>query len=182
MPKNSIRRLGILSLAGGAILFCGLWRSAAAVFQWDANPEPNIAGYYVYLGPSSRAYTQVIDVGPETQYPLTNLNAGATYFIAVTAYDYNRFESAFSEEVVYTPRVDGVTARALGFQLSVQTNVTLRFPVRAGQKCWIVASEDFTSWKQIYFIEAPKTGEIEYRRPVTASDREFYRVISSGTP
>lgn len=66
---------------------------------WDANQEPDLAGYRVYYGTSPRDYINFVDVGNVTLYRLDNLMEGVAYFIAVTAYDTAGNESDFSEEV-----------------------------------------------------------------------------------
>jgi len=68
---------------------------------WDENPETNIAGYKLYYGTSSGNYTNTVDVGFQTQYTLTNLQEGVTYFFAVAAYNTSLNESAFSKELVF---------------------------------------------------------------------------------
>ena len=63
---------------------------------WDKSPDDStnppdgvfVTGYRVYIGTSSRSYSQMIDVGNTTNYVITNLTAGTRYFFAVTAYGY----------------------------------------------------------------------------------------------
>ena len=75
--------------------------------QWDANTEPDLKGYKIYYGTSSRNYTHSVDVGNVTTYQLTDLTEDQTYYIAVTAYDTDDNESGYSNEVIYTvPGVD----------------------------------------------------------------------------
>lgn len=76
----------------------------AAKISWNANTEPDLAGYKVYYGTSSGVYTTVIDVGltatPSTpNYTVYNLTKGITYYFNVTAYDTSNNESAFGTEV-----------------------------------------------------------------------------------
>lgn len=66
---------------------------------WGPNQEPDLAGYKVYYGTSSREYINFIDVGNVTTYRLDNLLEDVEYYIAVTAYDMSGNESDFSEEV-----------------------------------------------------------------------------------
>ncbi len=67
---------------------------------WDANTERNAAGYRLYYGLSSRAYTSIRDVGDQTSYTLSDLEEDKTYYFAVTAYNFKQtVESDFSNEV-----------------------------------------------------------------------------------
>ncbi|KHE90274.1 MAG: fibronectin type III domain-containing protein [Candidatus Scalindua rubra] len=81
--------------------------------SWTANTESDLAGYKVYYGNTSGNYDANVDVGNQTNYTLTGLVNGQTYYVAVTAYDSSGNESAFSSEVIYSvlvindPDVDG---------------------------------------------------------------------------
>jgi hypothetical protein len=72
-------------------------RAASVTLEWDANTEPNIAGYRVYWGTASRTYSRTLSV-TTTSATITNLFPGTNYF-AVTAFDDNGLESDFSDEV-----------------------------------------------------------------------------------
>ena len=85
--------LGVISSAAIA---------AQASLAWDANPQPEVAGYMLHYGAVSGAYTNVADVGKVTSYTVTNLQEGKPYYYAVTAYDAGRVESTFSNEVTIT--------------------------------------------------------------------------------
>lgn len=97
----------LLGVFGIILLFIGsativTVHAAEVTLTWDANSESNLAGYRVYYGTSSKAYTHTTDVGNITAYTLTNLSDGQTYYFAATAYDVYGNESGFSEEVAYT--------------------------------------------------------------------------------
>jgi hypothetical protein len=66
--------------------------------SWNANSEPDLAGYKIYYGLFSRNYSNILDVGNITSYEI-ELPGGVKYFFAVTAYDTAANESVFSEEV-----------------------------------------------------------------------------------
>jgi PKD repeat protein len=70
-----------------------------AKLAWDANPSAAVVGYMVYYGPTKGNYTSKVDVGKVTQYTVSPLQEGSTYFFATTAYDAGRAESGFSNEV-----------------------------------------------------------------------------------
>lgn len=68
---------------------------------WDLGTDPRIAGYKLYEGGASRAYTNLTDVGLTNYFTFTNFNRGDTLYFAVTAYDSIPLESDFSAECVY---------------------------------------------------------------------------------
>lgn len=107
------------ALRAGALLACCwafLVHSADVKLAWDANTEPDITGYRVHQGSSSRNYTRVIEAtGLSTTRTVSGLTAGATYFFAVTAINSSGLESDYSNEVRYTvptspsPNPPGIT-------------------------------------------------------------------------
>lgn len=70
---------------------------------WTANSEPDLAGYKVYYGTSSGVYVQAkgsgLNAGLVTEYAISGLKAGTTYFVAVTSYDRSGNESNYSAQV-----------------------------------------------------------------------------------
>ena len=69
---------------------------------WDPSPEPLVTGYRLYYGTSSGEYTNVIDAGNRTDYTITGLAEGTTYYFAATAYTGTGDESTFSNATSYT--------------------------------------------------------------------------------
>jgi hypothetical protein len=65
---------------------------------WNANSETNLAGYKLYYGTSSRAYTNVSNLGNVLSASVTLLE-GSTYYFAVTAVNTLGLESDYSAEV-----------------------------------------------------------------------------------
>jgi hypothetical protein len=84
--------------------------AADVTLAWDPNSEPDLAGYVLYWGTSSRSYTFSDDVGNTTTHTISGLSVGQTYHFTVTAYDTSANESGYSNEVVRTipaPDADG---------------------------------------------------------------------------
>ncbi len=81
------------------IVFLPVSVQSAERLLWDANSEPDLAGYIVYQGATAGSYGSAIDVGNVTSYTLTDLDPGMTYYLAVTAYDLSGNESLPSDEV-----------------------------------------------------------------------------------
>jgi Fibronectin type III domain len=68
---------------------------------WDPSGDPAIAGYVLYYGTASRNYTTSNNVWNSSSATVRNLQSGATYFFAVTAFNTFGLESDFSGEVSY---------------------------------------------------------------------------------
>ncbi len=81
------------------LLFAPVLNAGSATISWDANSEPDLAGYKVYYGNSSGNYQSQVYVGNVTSYQLSGLEAGKQYYFAVTALDFSGNESNFSNEV-----------------------------------------------------------------------------------
>ena len=76
-------------------------RAGDVTLQWDPNTETDMAGYKVYYGTASRSYSAPISLGLQSSYTIAGLTAG-TYYFAVTAFNRDGLESAFSNEVSTT--------------------------------------------------------------------------------
>lgn len=66
---------------------------------WNANSEPDLAGYLLYRGTQSGVYDVIVDVGNTTSYTVEDLPVGQTYYFAVSAYDTGQNESGLSSEL-----------------------------------------------------------------------------------
>jgi len=78
-----------------------LGHAATVTLAWDDNTEPDLAGYKIFYGTSSGNYSINIDAGNVTEYTISSLNEGTTYYFAARAYDYMLNESSYSEEIVH---------------------------------------------------------------------------------
>ena len=67
----------------------------------DGSTLTNLAGFKIYYGTAPGNYSNVIDVPNPgiTTYVVENMPGNKTYYIAVTAYDANGIESAYSSSV-----------------------------------------------------------------------------------
>ncbi len=84
------------------LLFVPVLNAGSATVSWDANSEPDLAGYKIYYGQGSGNYQNQVYVGNATSYRLTGLEEGKRYYFAVTALDFSGNESSFSIEVEAT--------------------------------------------------------------------------------
>jgi PKD repeat protein len=105
MNCNALRA-GLRSAAIAAICLYALWTQSACLaavitLAWDAGASAT-AGYAVYCGETSRAYSSRNDVGVTTTIKVDGLLEGMTYYCSVTAYDVSKVESNYSNEVSAT--------------------------------------------------------------------------------
>ena len=65
------------------------------LISWNANSEPDLAGYHVYVGRLPGVLTQKSDVEKVTQIPCSRVGAATNgqWFVAITAYDTSGNES-----------------------------------------------------------------------------------------
>jgi hypothetical protein len=66
---------------------------------WNASADTNVTGYKIYYGTVSQVYTNWLDAGNTTNFVVSGLVAGTTYFFAATTYDALGDESDFSAEI-----------------------------------------------------------------------------------
>ena len=98
---RSFWKLALVSLILCVLAF-GRAQAADARLEWDANSEPDLAGYRLHYGTASGGYSMMLDVGFATSATVPNLTAGQTYFFVVTAYNTSGLESPASNEVNFT--------------------------------------------------------------------------------
>jgi hypothetical protein len=66
---------------------------------WNRCTNAIVAGYNVYYGGASGAYTNEISAGNTTNATVSGLVEGTTYYFAATSYASSGMESPFSSEV-----------------------------------------------------------------------------------
>ncbi|MBI2591851.1 MAG: fibronectin type III domain-containing protein [Candidatus Brennerbacteria bacterium] len=100
------------------LIFTPVAFAATANLSWNANTEPDLAGYKIYYGTSARTsscppggYPDSVNAGNVTSFAVPNLTDGATYFFSITAYDITGNESCFSGEAskTFAPAVQQTT-------------------------------------------------------------------------
>lgn len=114
--SNGARKLIIILLiilVAGFLLFQAfsgkIKADGQADLSWNPNTEADVSGYRIYYGTSPRnadcppgGYTDNIDVHKVTNYNISNLKNGETYYFSVTSYNNSGKESCFSEEMKKT--------------------------------------------------------------------------------
>jgi len=109
---------------------------------WNRSPSSNVAGYRIYFGIASGSYTNSVTVGSVTNYTISNLVNGVTYFFASKAYTTNGIESLFSNEALFVP--GGAAILQLTMAANRRANLTLTG--KSGHRYEIQGSADLTLW------------------------------------
>jgi hypothetical protein len=92
--------------------------------EWSDNRENDLAGYNVYYAYSYDGEYNLIGSTEYNYFVDYEASNGATYYYAVTAYDYNGNESELSHDVIYAvPRPEGFNQAIFDY---------IRFPDNAG--------------------------------------------------
>ena len=81
--------------------------------RWQANTEPDLAGYRLRYGTAPGSYTENVDVGNATTYEIYGLDPAKTYSFVVHAYNLADNVSLPSNEVLARPTAfeEGSTTR-----------------------------------------------------------------------
>lgn len=124
------------------ILFATLWATTAAVvpptskvtLAWDAPvPVTGVTGYFLHWGTSPFSHTASVHCGTNTQWTLTNMTIGVTYYFRATAHDAAFLESDYSNEVEYKiPPPTQPTTQRITFQMQESTHPVSNFVDIAG--------------------------------------------------
>ena len=125
-PKTFLQTLG----AAGCAVLLAASNTHGLTVAWDANSDPDLAGYRLYYGTASSPYSNVIDL-TNTSAVVSGLQQGATYTFAVTAYNANGLESAYSSAVSYTQGSDHAIPTA------ILANISTRAFVQSGENVLI---------------------------------------------
>jgi hypothetical protein len=164
------------------MLFLGLWQSSAQAMaslalSWNQNLDADIAGYKIYYGTSSRAYTNTVDTGSETSATAVNLVEGATYYFAVTAYNNAGLESDFSDEFTY---LVPMPLSQVDMLLGSNGRVVLRVTSFAGGTYDIEATEDLKTWAVIGTVAVGAGGSSDFKDTnANAFSKRFYRTVET---
>jgi len=146
-----------------------------ATLAWSASPSGDIAGYNVYYGTQSGAYTTEVNAGPSLNVTVSNLTPGVTYYFAVTCYDSFGDESGYSNEIGFT--LPSGTQPTLQLTVSAQKQVTLTASGQPGSTYNILALQNSAPWTVIGTATADSNGALQFVDPAGASNGIcFYRL------
>jgi len=99
------KRRTLIAIVIVVFLLPARWSAADTLtLQWDPPPYGVWAGYLLWYGTASKAYSNSIDAGSVTTSVVSGLSAGATYYFAVQAYNANGEFGALSDELIATIR------------------------------------------------------------------------------
>ena len=115
-----------------AIMPLSAFATGSVTLAWNASTDPIVAGYNVYYGGASGAYTNEICAGNATNATISGLVQGTTCYFAATTYAASGMESPFSSEVSYLvpmnvpivnqpPTLNAISSLAMNENAGLQT-------------------------------------------------------------
>lgn len=167
---------GLTKFLGGLLILAALSTTVQAAgsvtLAWNRSTDSIVAGYNVYYGGASGAYTNEVSAGNATNTTISGLIQGTTYYFAATTYSIAGMESSFSSEVSYTvPILPGVQLR-----ITPTRQFILTVTGQAGCTYDIQASPDCTAWAVIGTVTVPAGGSLDFTDTNAASfPKRFYR-------
>lgn len=104
--------LALLLLATSAI-------AADISIKWDANTEPDLAGYVIHRSEGEAPFVPVART-TATNYTFANVSSGKKYRVAVTARNTSGIESSYSNVVAYSVPLAPSSLQLIVNQLIIQ--------------------------------------------------------------
>ena len=143
---------------------------------WNPSPSSGVAGYYIYYGPSSGNYTNVVPVANVTNVTIRGLVPGGTYFIAATGYDSNFNQGAFSQEISITAGAVGQATAGMLTAIASLPGGQFGFALAGstGGQYIVQASTDLVHWVALQTNVAPFKF---IDSNTTQFSRRFYRTV-----
>ena len=161
-----------------AISLSTSWLEAARVtLAWDANTEPNVAGYRIHYGPGASSFSTVHDVGNLTAATVLNLEEGQSYSFYVTCYNTAGLESEPSNVVSYIVPVGGGGVELGDVQLTGQ-GLEMRWTSEPGTTYRILSKDDLseTTWRILDEVQAGGSSLYWVDGSAAEVSRRFYRI------
>jgi hypothetical protein len=81
------------------LIFVTVTRAITVTLAWTPSSDSFVAGYNIYYGEASGAYSTKISVGNVTNVSILNLVGGTTYYFVATSVNRSGLESSYSSEV-----------------------------------------------------------------------------------
>jgi fibronectin type 3 domain-containing protein len=121
--------------------------------SWVPSPGAAVMGYNIYYGPYSGYYIGVISVSGTNEATIYGLEAGKTYYFAVTAHDNSGQESVPSSEASYTLPAAAVPGPVLTLQPLPVAGFQNAFSITTADavpSSWTLeASSDLQTWRTL---------------------------------
>jgi hypothetical protein len=174
--RRPLKITGLTKFLGGLLILAALGstvQAASVTLAWNRSANPDVAGYNIYYGGASGAYTNEVSAGSTTNATISGLIPETTYYFAATTYTSVGAESTFSSAVPYNlpPLPQGVK---LLVTPAKQFIVTVTGPV--GHTYDVQASQDFKTWTVIGTVTVGTGGSLNFTDTNAASfSRRFYR-------
>jgi hypothetical protein len=153
---------------------------------WNANPEPDIISYRIYIGTESGQYSLYDETASGVELTVGSLQRGSTYYMAVSAVNSAGLEGPLSDElavVIDTPPLPSGTriATSVSNGQSLQWNFPLT-DLGSSPEFIVYQSPDLVNWTIAEVVTADAftshdSESVSFNWPIqTTGERMFFRL------
>lgn len=144
---------------------------SGVTLAWDANPEPDIAGYRIYHNAPQDVELQIVDTGNVTQF---TLDVSKPHVFRVTAYNTVGLESTFSHAVTWGDALPIISLT----KDPLYGNMVITLTGQAGYSYDVYKSDDLITWFLMGNV-TNVTGTVSIADPTSPSvPKRFYRAVA----
>lgn len=183
MKTNLVKHTSLTLLLLISLFVEGGAQAQSVSLAWNRSSSANVSGYEISYGKASENYTSSVKVGNVTNYTITGLSSGVTYYFAVAAYESSGNStktSAYSNEVHTNSGATAVAGPVIETEpasVAVASGSSATFTV--------VAASGKAMTYQWYFNGVPLFGSASATltlASVTSANAGSYTVLVSSSP
>ena len=198
IKKFWLRRLSrFLQCAAVAALPVVATASVSTRIAWYPSADASVAGYNIYYGTNSHAYTGMISAGNATNATINNLLPGTTYFFSVKSRDAAGHEGIFSTEASFagyatTPTSSGLRVKTcptalrqdqLIFSLAPGAPANARINPTNGVLSWLPGLTDANTKKNFTVIITDLTNpSASTQQTIAVTVSDFFKLTLASVP
>jgi len=156
-------------------------RAIPVTLAWDSGPDPSVAGYAVYCGPSNLPLTNRVNVGTARTVTLSNLLANVNYTFYAVSYNDDNVESPPSNLLQFTPRA--LSHLKISREASGRMRISLKAVPGAVCRVEYADAPSGATWKTLTNVTAGALGEVAATdMATTLRPARFYRAALVSSP
>lgn len=182
LPSQA-RRL-VVAVVLGILALCHQALAASVNLTWNPSADTNVTGYVLYYGTTSGTYTNSVAAGSGTNFVMSGLTAGTTYYFNAVSVDANGDESTYAGETFYAvpAAVVAPSASMISVSAVTSTSVTLSWAANTNSAVsgyefyYGSASGQYTHWQYV-----PGTSTSLVISGLTPGNTYYFNAVTLGS-